>query len=133
MMRVAAMPLTGQRPSQKNRDNGTVEKNQEENSKKNELKRVFFHESNPGQECINSHMCPGLSRLSRSETCAAWGMSRVRRQRQMCMMAKNYCEKICRMVIVSMTERSQGLHSGGSGIYKGRDASKSSPLSVRTQ
>lgn len=88
---------------------------------------MFLHESNPGQECTDSHLCPGLSRQSRSDTCAAWGMSRVQRRRQLRMMAKNQYEKVCRMASVSMTERSQGLHSGGSGLYKGRDASKLFP------
>jgi len=36
------------------------------------------------------------------------------------MMAQNHCEKIWRMAFVWMTERSQGLHSGGSGLNTGR-------------
>ena len=74
-----------------------------------------------------SGMCPGYSRLSRSDTCAARGMSRVQRRRQLRMMEKNQCEKMDRMASESMTERSQASHSGGSSLYNGRDASKSVP------
>jgi len=72
-------------------------------------------------------MYPAYSRLSRSDTCAARGMSRVQRRRQLRMMEKNQCEKMDRMASESMTERSQGSHSGGSSLYNGRDASKSVP------